>query len=327
MNAFTKTLLFGLSAMFLISASALVTGLIVLKKQGRLDPATFRDAVLTPEEKKYIAAMGKRPVEAPIINRQSMANDDNFLERIAEMANADRANQLVSELRRQKESLDERQMLLDQQWADFQLGKADLLRLQRVLEAKRIEIQTLKDQQQKDHERWAAAQVAELESVNAMEAAKIPRYQEQAKLFEQMKDNAWQDLRRMEVKEIARYLSLMDPKKAGRILILAQKDAEYPDVAVQIHKAMMTVDKDGASAGQAARLARLYSFMTPEAILPYLRDSSTQEIADILLEMEKQGLIKNKAALLDALRNDNSKRELEIQRLLLEAQPSAAVRP
>jgi hypothetical protein len=325
MNGFIKTLTMGLSALFLIALAAVVTGLLIMKQRGEFEPSRLRDLVLSPEEKQYLGNMSKRPVEPPISARQTVVGQEEILEQIAEMANADRASQLVAELRRQKQALDERQALLDQQWAEFQLGKSDILRLQRQLESKKAEIQSLKDSQQKEHELWAEAQLAEIEATTSIEAGKVPRYQEQARLFEQMKDNAWQDLRRMDVKEIARYLSYMDARKAGRLLVIAQKDTENPDIAVSIHKAMVQLDKESKSADQISRLVRLYSFMTADAVMPYLRDSTTQEIADILIEMERLGLAKNRAALLEALRKDNSKRQLEIERLLLEAKPSAAV--
>jgi hypothetical protein len=325
MNGFIKTLSIGLSALFVIALSAVVTGLVIMKQRGEFEPSVLRDLVLSAEEKLYLVNMNKRPIESPIIARQTVIGQDEILEQIAEMANADRASQLVAQLRRQKQALDERQALLDQQWAEFQLGKADILRLQRQLEAKKAEIQILKDSQQKEHDLWAKAQLAEIEATTAIESEKVPRYQEQARLFEQMKDNAWLDLRRMDVKEIARYLSYMDPRKAGRLLIIAQKDTEYPDIAVSIHKAMVQLDKDSKSADQISRLVRLYSFMTADAVIPYLRDSTTQEIADILIEMERLGMEKKRAELLEALRKDNSKRELEVERLMLEAKPSAAV--
>jgi flagellar motility protein MotE (MotC chaperone) len=172
--------------------------------------------------------------------------------------------------------------------------------------------------------RWAEAQASEAQRMQVMAEVEKARYRDQAKLFEQMKDNAWQSLRRFTPREIARYLALMDPKKASRLLVLAQQDQEYPTVAVAIHQEMLRIDLEAASGNQIQRLATLYSFMPADRILPYLDNASPQEVADLLVAMEATTPPKKRAELMEALRKQDSRRELDVRTLIERTQKPAA---
>jgi hypothetical protein len=325
MNAFIRTLAFGLAGLCVFLITVIVGGLLVLKSKGALEPKAWRDAVLEEDEKAFLQKMHERTPEPPPAAPVS-ASEDELLERIAEMANADRASQLVSELRKQRQSLDERQALLDQQWAELQLSKADLVRMQAQLKAQQDEIKKAKLELEAVAARYAKTRELELQHGQALGKVELARYEEQAKLFEQMKEGAWQSLRRFKPEEIARYMYYMgksNPKIAAKIMVLAQNDNEYPELGMAVQRAMLTFDPDGKSGDQIERMARLYEWMQPDAIVSSLRDSSTDEVAEVLLTMERIGTAEKKRAdILEALRKDNSKREMEIRRIL-EAKPVA----
>ncbi len=323
MNGFIRTLAYGLAAICIVLLVGGVTALTSLRANGMLNAKALRPLVLTAEEQAWIESMRNRPAEAPEIPTPAPANEQELLTHIAEMAGAAHANQLMTRLRRQQEALDERQVHLDQQWADLQLAKAGLERLQRQVQDQERVLADQAKTQADEHARWAAAQANEAQRMQVMADVEKARYRDQAKLFEQMKDNAWQSLRRFTPREIARYLALMDPKKASRLLVLAQQDAEYPTVAVAIHQEMLRIDLEAASGTQIQRLATLYSFMPAERIVPYLDQASPQEVADILVAMEANTPPKKRAELMEALRKQDSRREQDIRSLIERAQKPA----
>lgn len=324
MNGFIRTLTYGLAAMCIVLLVAGITAISTLRANGKLSAKALRPLVLTAEEQAWLAEMHNRPAEPAEVPVAPPSNEQELLAHIAEMAGAAHANQLMTRLRRQQEALDERQVHLDQQWADLQLAKAGLERLQRQVQDQERVLADQAKVQADEHARWAAAQASEVQRMQVMAEVEKARYRDQAKLFEQMKDNAWQSLRRFTPREIARYLALMDPKKASRLLVLAQQDAEYPSVAVAIHQEMLRLDLEAASGTQVQRLATLYSFMPAERIVPYLDSASPQEVADILVAMEANTPPKKRAELMEALRKQDSRREQDIRALVERARKPAA---
>jgi hypothetical protein len=318
MNGFIRTLAYGLAGLCLLFIAFGVTALIVLKGDGALSPKVLRNLVLSDEEKAYIEGMRHRanePADSPAATQTSAA-EEQMLSELADMANASHVSQLVTKLRRQQQALDERQSYLDQQWADIQLARTGLERMQRQLQEQDQHATQLAQQQEQERARWAASQAAEAQRLQVLGEVEKARYKDQAKLFEQMKDSAWQSLRRFDARDIARYLALMDPKKAARMLVLAQQDSEYPNLAVSITKEMLRLDLDNATGDQSERLAVLYSFMPAEQVMPFLRDSSAEDISGILRAMAKTGQVKRRAELMEALRKQDGKREMEVRRLL-----------
>jgi flagellar motility protein MotE (MotC chaperone) len=316
MNGFFRTLAYGLAALCIVLLVGGLTALTSLRANGKLNAKALRPLVLTSEEQAWIDEMRNRPPEPVEIPVAPPSNEEELLTHIAEMAGAAHANQLMTRLRRQQEALDERQVHLDQQWADLQLAKAGLERLQRQVQDQERVLTDQAKLQSDEHARWAVAQAGEAQRMQVMAEVEKARYRDQAKLFEQMKDNAWQSLRRFTPREIARYLALMDPKKASRLLVLAQQDAEYPTVAVAIHQEMLHIDLEAASGTQVQRLATLYSFMPAERIVPYLDHANAQEVADILVAMEASTPPKKRAELMEALRKQDSRREQDIRTLI-----------
>lgn len=324
MNGFIKTLVTGLAALCVLLIAAGTTAIATMRSDGTFSAQALRALVLTKDERERLA-MGARLQTAADPGGQRPENEQEMLAHIADLANAAQANQLMARLRRQQESLDERQTWLDQQWADLQLAKAGLERIQRQSqEQERKLVDQVKDQAA-ERARWAAAQVSETERVQVIGQVEKARYKDQAKLFEQMKDAAWLSMRRFTPRDIARYLALMDPKKASRLLVLAQQDLEQPDVATSIHREMLRLDLEGATGEQSERLATLYSFMPADQVLSYLRASSAQDVADLLLTMEKKGLAKKRAELMEALRKEDGAREMDVRTLLEKAKPKDAV--
>ena len=325
MNGFFRTLAYGLAALCVVLLVGGLTALTSLRANGKLSAQALRPLVLSAEEQAWLETMRTRPPEAAEIPAAPPSNEQELLAHIAEMAGAALANQLMTRLRRQQDSLDERQVHLDQQWADLQLAKAGLERLQRQVQDQERSLTDQAKVQADERARWAAAQANEAQRMQVMAEVEKARYRDQAKLFEQMKDNAWQSLRRFTPRDIARYLALMDPKKASRLLVLAQQDQELPDVAISIHREMLKLDLEGVTGEQSERLATLYSFMPADQVLSYLQASSAQDIADLLLAMEKKGLAKKRAELMEALRKQDGAREMDVRALLEKAKPKDAV--
>jgi hypothetical protein len=318
MNGFVRTISYGLSALCLLMLACGITALVVLKRGGALSPQVLRNLVLSPEEKSYLDEARRRPPEPadnPAAAKQG-ASEEQLLSELADMANASHVSQLVTKLRRQQQALDERQSYLDQQWADIQLARTGLERMQRQLQEQDQAAKELAHHQDEERARWAAAQSAEASRLQVIGDIEKARYKDQAKLFEAMKDAAWGSLRRFEARDIARYLALMEPKKAAHLLVLAQADGEYPNLAVAINKEMLRLDLDNASGDQSERLAQLYSFMPAEQVLPFIKDASAEDIAAIMRAMAKGGQVKRRAELMEALRKQDGKREMEVRRLV-----------
>jgi hypothetical protein len=327
MNSFVRTIAFGLAALCLLLLASGITVLVVLKRDGALAPQALRNLVLSSTEKDYLEGMKHRAQEssdAPVQDAHTQANEDEILAELADMANASHVTQLVTKLHRQQQDLDDRQSYLDQKWADLQLAKAGLERMQRQLKEEQQNDQDL-SKQEADRERdWAAAQAMQTMHVQSMSVIEKARYSEQAKLFEAMKDAAWQSLRRMPPAEIARYLKLMSEKKAARMLVLAQQDSDAPNLEGEIQKEMLKVDLDGISGDQSERLATIYAYMPADQILPYLKDSSVQEVASIVGAMTRAGKIKIASEVMEALRKQDSNREMDVRHALEQGNPTVA---
>lgn len=322
MNPFVRTLVYGLAALCVVILAAGITALVSLKQAGVITPERIRDYLLTTEERSYIAQMKARPPEAPAASRETPGLDqEKLLADLAEIAGARHANALVEELRRRKDSLDERERWIEVREAEIRSARTDLARIARQMDAKR--------EDQTEAERKAEAERARFAKLQADEAARTvmaqeserARYGELAKLYELQKNDAWQTLRKLEPREVARILDRMDMKKAANLLKLAQQDAEYP-MAVALHRELMQLNPQLPTAEQTRRLAQLYSFMKADQILPYLKGAEPQQIADLLKAMAENGTSdKDRAALLAALAKDDEQRAKRVTDLL---QPTTA---
>lgn len=324
MNSFIRTLIHGFAAIGVLLVSALAALLIMLLMNQQLDAKALRAAVLTSEERETLAAVRTQADEpAPARHVETVPTgsmtEEEMVAHIADLANASHASQLVAKLKQQQQALDERQTWMDQQWSDLQLAKAGLERLGRQLGEQERKLAEQARLQEQERARWAAAQVDEAGKMTVVGEVEKARYKDQAKLFEAMKDNAWLSLKRFPARDIARYLALMEGKKAARLLVLAQQDEETPGIAVAIHQEMLRLDMNQATGDQIERLATLYSFMPAAQILSYIKSSSAEEVADLMRAMAAKGQVKKRAELLEALRGEDAKRELEVRRLLEQA--------
>lgn len=321
MNAFIRTLVYGLAALCVVMIAAGITALIGLKSAGVLTPVKIRDILLSPEERDYISQMKARPPESPVVHETPGLDQEKLLADLAEIAGARHANALVEELRRRKDSLDERERWIEAREAEIRAARTDLARLARQLDAKRVEGSDVERLAKEERARFAQLQADELARTNTATEIENARYGELAKLYELQKNDAWQTLRKLEPREVARILDRMEPKKAANLLKLAQLDAEYP-MAVQLHRELMQLKPVQATESQVKRLAQLYSFMKPDQVLPYLEGSEPQQIADMLKAMAENGSSdKDRAALLLALAKKDERRAKQVTDLL---QPATA---
>ena len=312
MQAFIRTVAFGLAGLFLVLLSGGLTALVVAKGRGAFDPAALRGLLLSEEERAWLADYHQRGEEPPPA-RSRGEDEEQLLRRIAELGAADEAQRLVAALRRQKQGLDERQAWLDRQEVELQLARADLERLRGQLDERVERIRAETEIQRNEHAAWAQAAAAEARKLDVLRGIELERAKDLAKRFELQKDDAWPGLRQKPPKEIARYLALMDSKRAARLMTLAGQDREYPDLLQAIHRSWLDLDLDGLSGNQVARLATLYAFMTPEDVAKALRSERAEDAAAIITAIDD---LKKEAAILLAIRGDDPAREAEIQTYL-----------
>jgi len=316
MNPFVRTMVYGLAALCVVLITASVTALVALKGAGVISPERIRDFLLSPEERSYISQMKARPAEAAMVREAPGLDQEKLLADLAEIAGARHANALVEELRRRKDSFDERERWIEAREAEIRAARTDLARIGRQLDVKREETVAAEAAAQAERSRFAQMQADEVSRTRTQQDTERARYADLAKLYELQKNNAWQTLRKLEPREVARILDRMDPKKAANLMMLAQQDVEYP-MAVALHRELMQLQPEASSAEQLKRLAQLYSFMKPEQILPYLKSSDPQHIADLFKAMAESGSSdKNRAALLGALAKDDERRAKQVTDLL-----------
>lgn len=323
MNPLIKTLVYGLAGLCIIILVAGLTALAGLRKAGVITPDKIRDMLITPEERTYIAQMKARPPEPPVVVETPGLDQDKLLSDLAEIANARHANALVEELRRRKDTLDERERWIESREAELRSARTDLARLGRQLEERRTEIAEAERAAAAERARYAELQAAEANRARLQNETENARYAELAKLYELQKNDAWQTLRKLEPREVARVLNAMDQKKAAALLKLAQQDPEYP-MAVQLHRELMGLDPKASSSEQLRRLARLYSFMKADQVLPFLKGVEPKEVADLLRAMAEAGASdKERSALLAALSKEDERRGRQVADLLqpVSAQP------
>ena len=329
MSGFIRTAAFILAGLCILLLTAGVATLIGLRSSGDLSPEKLRKFVLNEEEQAWLKKMVSMPAE-PAEHKTERepppggVTEDELLTRIAERANADRATQVIEDLRRRRLALDERQAWIDQQNAELGLAKGDLERLRRQLDASRKDLEDERQRLDDDRAQWASAQVQNTAAVHQLGEAEQVRYQQQAKLYEQMKDAAWQSLKRFEPREIAKYLALMEQKKAAKLLSIAELDKTTPEgFTTTIHRELLKLSLNRKSTDQIQRLATLYTFMKGPEVVGYLKDSSPEEIADILIAMG-EGATKKRAEVLEALRATDADKALDAQRQLLKRMPATA---
>lgn len=316
MNPFVRVLVFGLAGLCVIFLAAGVVAVVQLRKAGVITPERIRDYLISPEERSYIAQMKARPPEPPAVQESAGLDQEKLLADLAEIAGARHANALVEELRRRKDSLDERERWIEAREAEIRAARTDLARMARQLDARRDELSETERKAAAERSRFAQLQADEAVRARVAQEAERARYGELARLYELQKNDAWQTLRKLEPREVARILDRMDPKKAANLLRLAQQDAEYP-MAVALHRELMQLDPQATSAEQTRRLAQLYAFMKPDQILPYLKGVEPQQVADLLRAMAEIGASdRDRAALLAALSKDDEQRGRRVADLL-----------
>ncbi len=327
MIGFLRTAAYILAGLCILLVSAGIATLIGLRSAGELSPEKMRKFILSEEEQAWLKQMAERPPE-PAAHKAEVepppggVTEDDLLTRIAERANADRATQVIEDLRRRRLALDERQAWIDQQHAELALAKGDLERLRRQLDTSRLDLEEERRHLDTDRAQWAAAQVQNTTAVQHLGEAEQVRYQQQAKLYEQMKDAAWQSLKKFEPREIAKYLALMDPKKAAKLLTLAEQDKTVAEgFTTTIHRELLKLNLERSSTDQIQRLATLYGFMKGPEVAGYLKNSSPEEVADILIAMGDSGT-KKRAEILESLRAVDADKALDAQRQLLKRMPT-----
>ena len=142
-----------------------------------------------------------------------------------------------------------------------------------------------------------------------MDEVERERMQEIANTYAVMKQ-PWLQLRALPVGEIAKMLSLMEP--AG---CQDTGHGHQGSGTTSRHHQHPSLARAWISRASATRQApALYNFMKAKQVLPYLRDSSPQEAARILMAMDA----KKRAALKEAIFREDEARSLAIDRAMRE---------
>ncbi len=301
MNGFLRSFILGLALLFVVVGSAVVA--LGMSAQGDIRRA-IRAWVLSEDEQSILLEEGQKPAAPMYMRDLPEATRDDIIEELAERVTNKQVQDLMVRLKAQSQQLEERRSFLDQRNAELQVAEADITR-------RLQELHDVRQQVQQEIDEADAARVRYMKDVSVLKNDIIvfdevarKGYIRQAKLFEQLGKSAWESLRRFSPDEIAKYLVLMDTKKTAEVIKQAQKDVEYPDMAYEIHKAMLRVDMDGISGDRVQQLATVYSYL-PQA-----------EVASILLQAKS---VKNASRILKQLQIVNNKKaalvQSELQRL------------
>lgn len=309
MNGFLRTFVVGLALLFLLLVAGLVT--LGLATDGRIK-MVLRQWVLDDKEEELLTRAEERPSEPPKIREQRGRDHEALIEELASNVARTQIQELRAELTQQRNLLAEQRAYLERRQADLTIAEGDLERRMRQLEDLRRQIASESSQLKKDMAEWARLRAEEAQRVQVLDAVEKARIAEQADVFAQMKTAAWNHLRTFKPQEIARYLALMEPKVAARILKQAVEDPEQPGLAHEITKDWLTLDLDGISGDQVQRLAELYALMPADEVAQYLQQTRLPDVAAIYTRLS--ALNRKKAGqVLEALRI----RDPDLERQLL----------
>lgn len=312
MNGFVRTFLMMLGALALFLMVMIVTIVLLLRGQDTL-PDALREQVLSPEERSLLRRWRERPPEPPPVPVRLRSDYDEALSRIAQEMSVKEITELTERLRQREHALDERARELDRLESQLRLARADLATLENRLAERRREAEQILARQRDQHERWARAQLDEARRIQVIEEVERANFAELAATYQQRPETGWSMLRNLDdPREMAAIISFMEPKRAARILDLAVNDRTLPDVALRLHRAMASLDREGLTGSQAERLANLYQFLPAETVLDYLAGSRPDEFARILVAME----IRRRVPLMELLQQRDPARFSAVQREL-----------
>lgn len=314
MSGFLRTFVIGLAALFLLAAGMVVT--VGLTAGGDIK-RVMRSFILNDDERAAIENSRKQAVEPPMIQRIGHESEDELLEALAERVGSNKISQVHAELKAKLSSLRERDAYLEQRYTEMRIAEGDLDRKARQLKRERYDVVALIKEMKSEQAEFARKQSAIVMQIQVLSEVERKRMIDQAKIFEQMKDAAWKSLRNFSASEIARYLALMDSKKAAKILSLANVDDELPSIGYDIIKQWRLIDLEGVSGDQVQRLAGLYVYMPADEVADILlRRNNVEEAATIMLEMQLQSGTKKIAALKVALQEKDPEFSAQVDRFL-----------
>ena len=319
MNGFTRTLFIGLSILSILAVTFAGTLLILFMSSGDAR-SRLRNMIISPDERRALQNWRRREDEAPLLPaRRDAQGYEAALHEIAQRINETRVREMVEQLSQREAALEERARYIDQREAELRLAQGDLLRLQRQLETLRRELSETRHELDRRRQDFATLQLDNRRQIQVLDDVERTRAQEMAETYAMMR-NPWQQLRQLAPRDIARFLALMEPKRAARILDAAVADQEMPGVSTRIHSALLNLDLDGRSGDQTQRLAALYNLMRPAQILPFLATSDPDEVARIMAAMEARP----RAALQEALHADDPQRAVTVARAMERIDPELA---
>ncbi len=322
MKGFLRTFIVGLAALFLIFAGAVVTvGLAAGSDVKRV----MREYVLSDEEKETLRQARNKVAEPALIPREQPRNTDEILEALAERVGSNKINELAEEFKAKLNGLTERTAYLDQRYTELRIAEGDLDRKARQIKRERLDLLNEQEIYEKESADFARKQLEIVKQVQLISDIEQKRMLDQVKMLEQMKDAAWKSIRRNDPLLIARYLSLMDAKKAARLLTLANEDEEYLGLGHDIIKAWRTIDLEGISGDQINRLADLYVYLKPDEVADILiAEKDVEQAAMILLAIQERGGAKKSAAVNVLLNEKDELFAADIDKFMLKYKPEEA---
>lgn len=317
MSSFTRTLIFGLAALGMIVIGGLFAAILFLNLHQDWRQAA-RAMLLSAEERRQLEELANRPDEPPLIRTNRPVDVEETVAAITEQLSRGQVRDLYQELQRSRRILDEQRQQLEQERAELRLAQADLVRLQTRIGEEERALASRIDSFAAERSEWARKRVEEARQVQVLDDVEKANKTRLARMYQVNKaEETWAQLRKLPTDEVAVLLSLMDQKKAAKVMAAAVADDDFPLRSVELHRAMLSVDLDGRSGDQVARLARLYADMKVDELMPYLEGETAKDLAALLLAME--GEDQQVAAVLRYLREAGDPREIEVHRLMLEA--------
>jgi flagellar motility protein MotE (MotC chaperone) len=317
MNPTIRTAVLGLAVLGMAVTGA-VLGLLVWLMITPDWRQAAREKLLTKEEKSLLAADHSKPAEPPPIRVNRPVDVQEAMESIAEEVAKGQVQHLFQDLKRKSRLVDDQRARLEQEWSELRLAQSDLVRLQARLSEQERAIASARNAEDSERARFARVRAEESRHMQVIDEIEKANLRNLAATYEKMSaEESWAALRRLPVDEEARIIALMEPKKAARVLAQAVADQDLPTRSGELHRALLALDLEARSGSQIARLAGLYAFLRPDEILPLLDGVPATEVAAILQAMDgRQKLV---GEILTQLRTRNDPREVDIQRLLLDA--------
>lgn len=317
MNAFLRTFIFGMAMLGMFLVGGLLALLYMLKSDDSWREAA-RNALLSDFERRVLSDQHARRHEPPRVRPPASTDMERLIAEISDQMGRSQVAKLVEELEAKQAANEDLRAHLQQRESEIRMASGDLQRVRRDIQQMERRLEEQRREMREEHERFARAQVEAQQAIRALNEHERERYRDLAQVYEAMRNDAWLQLRQMDADEIARILTFMQERRAANILGIAARDVDFPGKSLEIHRALLRLDPDGDTQDQIQRLALLYTFMSADNVLTNLANSSSDEVAQILLAMQDRPRLV--AEILQQMERRDDPRLLDVQRMMRRAE-------